>query len=79
MNSNESAYRVNINTLDGLQFSIDITATTRAQEVVKKVAEKLELQYYEDFRLFLKDNLNQYRVVDSDEILYKMMIDQQAQ
>jgi len=41
--------------LDGSEYPMKIDQSTRAHEVVHKIASKLELHYFEDFRLFLKD------------------------
>ena len=54
-----------------------VTQFTRAAEVVKILAEMLELKFHRDYRLFVIDSQQNKKIIDEDEIIDKIIIHQE--
>ncbi|CAD8105571.1 unnamed protein product [Paramecium sonneborni] len=71
-----SLHKIIITFPDGTETALGVTEQTRVREILEYVAKYNHLIYYKDFRLYLIDQLKKQRVLDDDEVLYKVIEDE---
>ena len=58
---------------DSDAIKVNINRSTKVQEVCELLANHLGLSIYVDFRLFIEDSKKNIRLLDDDEIIFKLI------
>lgn len=69
---------IKVNFVDGSSTTVKIYVSTTAEDAVEKIAQNIKLQNYLDFRLFLIDEYNNQKMIDEDELLFKLFSEDEA-
>lgn len=62
---------ISILMMDDTIKKIPFRRSTRASELIEDLAQKIFLIYFEDFRLFIKQDNNNMKLIDEDEYLFR--------
>ncbi|CAD8209659.1 unnamed protein product [Paramecium pentaurelia] len=63
---------IDVYLIDNQCEKIYIQEITRAAEIVKVLAQQMQLKYYQDFKLILEDKYLNRRVIDDDEVILQL-------
>ncbi|EAS03020.2 RhoGEF domain protein (macronuclear) [Tetrahymena thermophila SB210] len=68
---------IDVEFLDGSKQEVEINSQSRCFQICASIAKRIKLKSYLDYRIFLKDSKGNFRVLDDDELLFKMLFPHQ--
>ncbi|KAL4444533.1 hypothetical protein ABPG74_016826 [Tetrahymena malaccensis] len=68
---------IDVEFLDGSKQEVEINSQSRCFQICANIAKRIKLKSYLDYRVFLKDSKGNFRVLDDDELLFKMLFPHQ--
>ncbi|KAL4491770.1 hypothetical protein ABPG72_006025 [Tetrahymena utriculariae] len=68
---------IDVEFLDGSKQEVEINSQSRCFQICANIAKRSKLKSYLDYRVFLKDSKGNFRVLDDDELLFKMLFPHQ--
>lgn len=69
---------ISVRLIDNSQIEIKISHITTALEACEIIAKEIKLRFFEDFKLYLMDTKNEYKLLEDDEVLFKYFFEQET-
>ena len=64
---------IEIRLMDNSLIKIKISQTTTASEACELIGKQINLLFFDDFKLYLYDSGNQYKLLEDDEVLFQFL------
>ena len=68
---------ITIKLIDNSQIRIEIFQNTTAIEACELISKKINLLFFEDFKLYIIDTKNEYKLLEDDEVLFQYLFEKE--